>query len=63
VAARWVRLPGVVVEIGLGIVIGPRVLGWAHLHEVLNELAQMGLVFLIFVAEPIWSIARTPRVT
>src|SRR5262245_11959280 len=50
VAARWVRLPGVVIEIGLGIVVGPYVLGWAHLHDVLNALAQMGLVFLIFLA-------------
>jgi Kef-type K+ transport system membrane component KefB len=50
VAARWVRLPGVVVEIGLGIVVGPYVLGWAHLHEVLDNLAQLGLVFLIFLA-------------
>jgi Kef-type K+ transport system membrane component KefB len=50
VAKRWTRLPGVVVEIGLGIVIGPHVLGWAHLDEVIDVLAEFGLVFLIFLA-------------
>ncbi len=50
IARRWTRLPGVVVEIGLGIVIGPHVLGWAHLDEVIDVLAEFGLVFLIFLA-------------
>jgi Kef-type K+ transport system membrane component KefB len=49
-AKRFTRLPGVVVEIVLGIVIGPHVLGWAHLDEVIEVLAEMGLVFLIFLA-------------
>jgi Kef-type K+ transport system membrane component KefB len=39
-----------VVEIVLGIIIGPQVLGWAHLDEVLKTLAEFGLVFLIFLA-------------
>ncbi len=50
VIRRWIRIPGVVVEIGLGMLIGPHVLGWAHLDEVLEVLAEMGLVFLIFLA-------------
>jgi len=50
VARRWTRLPGVVVEIVLGIIIGPHVLGWAHLDEVLEVLAEFGLVVLIFLA-------------
>jgi Kef-type K+ transport system membrane component KefB len=50
VVRRWVRLPGVVIEIGLGMIIGPHVLGWAHLDEVIEVLAEMGLVFLIFLA-------------
>lgn len=50
VARRWTRLPGVVVEIVLGIVVGPRVLGWAHLDEVVGVLAELGLVLLIFLA-------------
>ena len=49
-AQRWTRLPGVVVEIILGIIIGPHVLGWATLDEVVAVLAEMGLVFLIFLA-------------
>ena len=47
---RWTKIPGVVVEIILGIIIGPHVLGWASLSEVINVLAEMGLVFLIFLA-------------
>ena len=48
--SRWTRIPGVVFEIGLGMLIGPYVLGWAHLDEVIEVLAEMGLVFLIFLA-------------
>jgi Kef-type K+ transport system membrane component KefB len=47
---RFVRLPGVVVEIVLGIIIGPKVLGWANLDEVIAVLAELGLVLLIFLA-------------
>jgi Kef-type K+ transport system membrane component KefB len=50
VVRRWIRLPGVVIEIALGMIIGPHVLGWAHLDEVIEVLAEMGLVFLIFLA-------------
>ena len=44
-----VRLPGVVVEIVLGIVVGPAVLGWAHPDEVVRILAVVGLAFLLFL--------------
>jgi Kef-type K+ transport system membrane component KefB len=44
------RLPAVVLEIALGILIGPRLLDWAHPHEVLHTLGEFGLVFLIFLA-------------
>lgn len=50
ISKKWTRLPGVVVEIILGIIIGPQVLGWAHLNEIITVLAEMGLVFLIFLA-------------
>lgn len=50
VARRFTRLPGVVVEIALGIIVGPKVLGWAHLGEVVGVLAELGLVLLIFLA-------------
>ena len=50
VVRRWIRIPGVVIEIVCGMLIGPHVLGWAHLDEVIEVLAEMGLVFLIFLA-------------
>ncbi len=49
-ARRWVTVPGVVVEIAFGIAIGPYVLGWASVGDVLGLLAEFGLVFLIFLA-------------
>ncbi|MET0909829.1 MAG: cation:proton antiporter [Ilumatobacteraceae bacterium] len=50
IAKRWTRIPGVVIEIGLGIIIGPYVLGWAEVDQVIDFLAELGLVFLIFLA-------------
>jgi Kef-type K+ transport system membrane component KefB len=44
-----VRVPAVVVEIVLGIVIGPSVLGWAETDEVVQVLALVGLAFLLFL--------------
>jgi Kef-type K+ transport system membrane component KefB len=45
-----VRVPGVVAEILLGIVVGPQVLGLAHADSLLNALSQFGLAFLFFMA-------------
>jgi Kef-type K+ transport system membrane component KefB len=44
------RVPSVVVEILLGIVIGPSVLGWAKADEPVQVLALIGLSFLLFIA-------------
>jgi Kef-type K+ transport system membrane component KefB len=44
------RLPIVVVEIALGIVVGPHVLGWAQATGVLAFLGTLGLAFLFFLA-------------
>jgi Kef-type K+ transport system membrane component KefB len=44
-----VRLPEVVVEIVLGILIGPSVLGWAEADEVVRVLGIVGLAFLLFL--------------
>ena len=44
------RVPGVVVEIVLGIVIGPSVLGWAEADEPVQILALVGLAFLLFLS-------------
>lgn len=49
-AGRWVRVPLVIFEIVLGILIGPDVLGWAQHDEVIDTLAELGLSMLIFLA-------------
>ena len=47
---KKVRVPAVVLELVLGIVIGPMVLGWAERGEIVEVLAEFGLAFLIFLA-------------
>ena len=44
------RLPSVVLEIVIGIVIGPAVLGWVEIDEPVEVLALIGLAFLLFLA-------------
>ena len=44
------RLPSVVLEIVLGIVIGPSVLGWAKADEAVEIMALIGLSFLLLIA-------------
>lgn len=44
------RLPSVVLEIVLGIVIGPAVLGWVEVDEPVEVLSVVGLAFLLFLA-------------
>src|SRR6266508_3752782 len=44
------RFPAVVVEIVLGIVLGPSVLGWVHADLVIQVLSVVGLGFLLFVS-------------
>lgn len=62
---RWVRIPVVVFELVLGIVIGPSVLGWAPPNEFIDQLSELGLVLLFFVAgseiEPASLRGRTGR--
>jgi Kef-type K+ transport system membrane component KefB len=50
---EWVpriRLPLVVAEIGLGILVGPQALGWAAAGPTILVLANFGLAFLFFLA-------------
>ncbi|WP_194397384.1 cation:proton antiporter [Microbacterium atlanticum] len=47
---RWVRVPVVVFELVLGILIGPAVLGWTGPSEFVETLANFGLAMLFFVA-------------
>ena len=48
--APAVRLPAVVLEIVLGIVVGPSVLGWVEVDDPVAVLALVGLAFLLFLA-------------
>jgi Kef-type K+ transport system membrane component KefB len=45
-----VKLPSVVLELVLGIVIGPAVLGWVEIDDTVAVVALVGLVFLLFLA-------------
>ncbi|MFE6128047.1 cation:proton antiporter [Streptomyces sp. NPDC056437] len=47
---RWIRVPLVIFEILLGILLGPDVLGWAHTGTVIDTLSNLGLAMLIFLA-------------
>ncbi|GLF93320.1 cation:proton antiporter [Streptomyces yaizuensis] len=47
---RRLRVPLVIFEIGLGIVIGPDVLDWARSDAVVDTLSRLGLAMLIFLA-------------
>jgi Kef-type K+ transport system membrane component KefB len=44
------RLPSVVGEIVVGIVLGPSVLGWVRVDLPLEVLSLLGLAFLLFLA-------------
>jgi Kef-type K+ transport system membrane component KefB len=64
--ARWhavIVLPTVVVEIVLGILIGPDVLGIATINEYLSFLSNFGLAFLFFFAGLEVVEHRVPRKT
>ncbi|MFJ7272899.1 cation:proton antiporter [Kitasatospora sp. NPDC098663] len=47
---RWIAVPTVVFEILLGVLIGPDVLNWAHVDDLVNALSQFGLAMLMFLA-------------
>jgi Kef-type K+ transport system membrane component KefB len=44
------KLPSVVLEIVLGIIIGPSVLGWVEVDQTIEVLALIGLALLLFLA-------------
>jgi Kef-type K+ transport system membrane component KefB len=48
--APKLRMPAVVLEIVLGILVGPAVLDWVHVDVPLSVLALIGLAFLLFLA-------------
>ena len=50
VSLSGVRLPAIVVEILLGIAVGPQALGWASVDEPVTVLSRIGLAFLLLLA-------------
>jgi Kef-type K+ transport system membrane component KefB len=44
------RVPAVVLEIVVGVVVGPSVLGWVEADLVVSVVAVLGLAFLLFLA-------------
>ena len=48
--ARWVPVPTVVLEILLGVLVGPSVFGWVRETDALTLVANLGLGFLMFMA-------------
>jgi Kef-type K+ transport system membrane component KefB len=49
-AARWLVLPVVVVELVLGILVGPQVLDWAEVDSFTTFFSNLGLGMLFFFA-------------
>ncbi len=47
---RYVAVPEVVIQIALGIVVGPYVLGLVHSTDIVTALSDLGLTFLMFLA-------------
>src|SRR5919205_4147216 len=50
VSVSNLRLPAIVLEILLGIAIGPQGLGWARFDEPVQVLSLIGLAFLLLLA-------------
>jgi Kef-type K+ transport system membrane component KefB len=50
VAIPKVKVPGIVIEFALGVVVGPDVLGWVSIDEPLDVLSLLALGFLLFIA-------------
>ena len=44
-----VKVPGIVIEFVLGVVVGPDVLGWVKIDEPLDVLSLLALGFLLFI--------------
>lgn len=43
-----VGLPGLAGEILAGVLLGPSVLGWIHPNAILQDLSELGVIFLLF---------------
>src|SRR5262245_15455057 len=45
-----IRLPAIVLEILLGIIVGPHLLDWASVDEPVSVMSRIGLAFLLLLA-------------
>lgn len=43
------EIPGVLGEILIGIIVGPAILGWIHLDQMMNEFQNIGVILLMFI--------------
>src|SRR3954447_576533 len=50
IALTGLRLPAIVLEILLGIAVGPQGLGWASVDEPVAVMSLLGLAFLLLLA-------------
>ena len=48
--APALRIPSIVIEIVVGILVGPAVLGWVHVDAPVQVFATFGLAYLLFLA-------------
>nr|WP_265331365.1 cation:proton antiporter [Mariprofundus micogutta] len=46
--AAWLKVPPVMGEMLAGIILGPSLLGWVELNDIIQTLAEIGLIFLLF---------------
>jgi Kef-type K+ transport system membrane component KefB len=46
----WLTVPGAVLEVVAGIIVGPSVLGWVHVDAAVQVLSDLGLGMLLFLA-------------
>ena len=46
--AAWLNIPPVMGEMLAGILLGPSLLGWVELNEIITILAEIGLILLLF---------------
>jgi len=46
--AAWLNIPPVMGEMLAGIILGPSLLGWVTLNELIHTLAEIGLILLLF---------------
>lgn len=47
-AAAWLKVPPVMGEMIAGIILGPSLLGWVEINAVIQSLAEIGLILLLF---------------